>query len=101
MPPIKLHALSTESVVVAAKNQVSSDLAGEAVILQVRSGRYFGLEQVGARIWQMIGEPRRVADIRDTILREYDVSRERCEQDVVTLLEQLAAEGLVEVVPRD
>jgi len=101
MPPIKLHALSTESVVVAAKNQVSSDLAGEAVILQVRSGRYFGLEQVGARIWQMIGEPRRVADIRDTILREYDVGRERCEQDVVTLLEQLAAEGLVEVVPRD
>jgi len=99
MPPIKLQALSPESIVVAGKHQVSSDLAGEAVILHVRSGRYFGLEQVGARIWQMIGEPRRVADIRDAILREYDVGRDRCEQDVVALLEQLAVEGLVELVP--
>lgn len=99
MPPTKAPALSLESIVVTGKHQVSSDLAGEAVILHVRSGRYFGLEQVGARIWQMISAPRRVADIRDTIMREYDVTRDRCEQDVVALLEQLAVEGLVEIVP--
>lgn len=92
-------AISTTSTVVVSKDQVSSDLAGEAVILHLRSGRYYGLANVGARIWYLMSEPRRIAEIRDVIMHEYDVGRDRCEQDVVSLLEQLAAEGLVEVLP--
>ena len=99
MDPQKTHArISPMSIVVAAKDQVSSDVAGEAVILNLRSGRYFGLAHVGARIWSLVTEPARVAEIRDAIMQEYDVDHDRCELDVVTLLEQLVDEGLVEVV---
>lgn len=90
-------ALATSSVVVATKDQVSSDLAGEAIVLSLRTAMYYGLDQVGARIWELVREPARVADIRDVIAREYDVELERCERDVLDLLRQLATEGLIEV----
>jgi hypothetical protein len=89
--------ISPTSIVVAGKDQVTSDVAGEAVILHMRSGRYYGLAQVGARIWHLISEPKRVSEIRDAIVQEYDVAVDRCERDVVTLLEEMAEQGLVDV----
>jgi hypothetical protein len=89
--------ISDHSVVVAAKDQVSCDLAGEAAILNVKSGVYYGLDPVGARIWNLMQEPRKVAEIQTAIADEYEVEPERCARDLVGLLEKLLAEGLIEV----
>ena len=89
--------ISDRSVVVAAKDQVSCDLAGEAAILNIKNGVYYGLDPVGARIWKLMQEPRAVADIQITIEGEYDVEPERCARDLLGLLEKLLAEGLIEV----
>jgi hypothetical protein len=85
------------SIVGAGRNQISADRAGEAVILNLGTGMYYELAGVGARIWELIREPTQVADVRDTILQEYDVKLERCERDLLDLLEQLADTGLIEV----
>jgi hypothetical protein len=90
-------AISDRSVVMAAKDQVSCDLAGEAAILSIKNGVYYGLDPVGARIWSLVQEPRAVAEIRNTIIGEYDVEPERCARDLFGLLEKLLAEGLIEV----
>jgi len=89
--------LSRRSIVVAAKDQVSCDLAGEAAILNIKNGVYYGLDPVGARIWQLIQQPRSVDEVHETLVGEYEVEPERCAQDLVALLEQLLAEGLIEV----
>jgi Coenzyme PQQ synthesis protein D (PqqD) len=89
--------ISDRSVVVATKDQVSCDLAGEAAILNIKNGVYYGLDPVGARIWNLMREPRAVADIQNTITGEYDVEPERCARDLLGLLEKLLAEGLIEV----
>jgi Coenzyme PQQ synthesis protein D (PqqD) len=89
--------ISGRSVVVAAKDQVSCDLAGEAAILSIKNGIYYGLDSVGARIWSLVQEPREVAEIQNTITGEYDVEPEQCARDLVGLLEKLLAEGLIEV----
>jgi hypothetical protein len=85
------------SIVVAAKEQVSSDLAGEAVILDVKSGMYYGLNEVGASIWNLIQEPKTVSEIRDAIVAEYEIEPEVCDRDLKALLQQLEASGLIEV----
>ena len=90
-------SISDRSVVVVAKDQVSCDLAGEAAILNVKSGVYYGLDPVGARIWNLMQEPRPVAEIQSAITDEYDVEPEQCARDLVGLLEKLLAEGLIEV----
>jgi len=89
--------ISDHSVVVASKDQVSCDLAGEAAILNIKSGIYYGLDPVGARIWNLMQEPRKVAEIQNAMTDEYEVETERCARDLVGLLEKLLAEGLIEV----
>ena len=89
--------VSGDSTVVAAKDQVSSDLGGEVAILDLKAGVYYGLDAVGARIWSLIQEPRTVNEIRDILLEEYEVEPEHCERDLLALLRRLADEGLVEV----
>jgi hypothetical protein len=89
--------LSVTSIVAATKDQVSADLGGETILLSMQSAMYYGLDSVGARIWELLREPVRVSEIRDVIAREYDVEIERCESDVLAFLEELAAKGLIEV----
>jgi hypothetical protein len=90
-------ALNSETVVVASKNQLASDIAGETVILGLTAGRYYGVDSVGARIWQLIQAPALVADVHRTLVSEYDVDPERCRTDLLRLLQQMADAGLVEV----
>src|SRR5215469_12960580 len=89
--------ISRDSVVVAVKSQVSCQLDAETVVLHFDKGLYFGLNEVGTLIWNQIQRPRTVQEIRDAILREYEVSSERCELDLFALLERLNEKGLIEV----
>jgi hypothetical protein len=88
--------ISRSSVVVACEGNISCDLAGEAALLDFKSGIYYGLDEIGARIWKLIAEPRSVGEICDAIVAEYDVAAQVCEHDVIALLGELAARGLVE-----
>ncbi len=90
--------ISDRSTVVVMKDQVSCDLSGEAAILNLKSGVYFGLNTVGASIWKLIQEPRTVKEIHEAILEEYDVEPNRCEHDVLELLQELSTQGLIEIV---
>jgi hypothetical protein len=84
-------------LVVASEGQVSSDLAGEMAILDVKSGIYYGLNAVGTYVWHLTGEPKAVSAVRDALLEEYDVEPERCERDLLALLQELADKGLIEI----
>jgi hypothetical protein len=89
--------LSLDSRVVAARDQISCNLSGEIVILSVESGLYFGLDQVGARVWELIQQPRSVSEIVDLLIQEYDVDEQRCGHDVLELLDEMQRRQLIEV----
>jgi hypothetical protein len=89
--------VTPDSTILAGKDQVSTDLQGEAIVLGLDKGIYFGLDEVGAKIWEMLREPRRVSDLRDAIVSTYEVDPETCERDVIRFLESLEAQGLIEV----
>ena len=86
------------TTVVASKEQASADLGDEAAILNLKDGVYYGLDPVGARIWKLIQTPRTVREVRDTLLEEYDVEVDRCEEDLIALLQQLAKNDLIDIV---
>jgi hypothetical protein len=89
--------LSLESVIVATPEQVSCALADESAILNMKNSVYYGMNSVGTRVWNLLGEPKTIVQLRDTLLAEYEVEPERCERDLLQLLEQLRAEGLIEI----
>lgn len=89
--------ISTSSTVVCTDENLSCDLQGEAVVLNIHSGIYFGLNALGARIWGLIQKPANVSLVRDALLKEYSVDAMQCEADLVSFLKQLQANALIRV----
>lgn len=90
--------LTARSRVVATDEQVSTSVGGEVVILGMHDGVYYGLDAVGTLLWSLLKEPRLVAEIVERITAEFDVDAIRCERDVLALLEDLTARGIVRAV---
>lgn len=91
------NGLIDDRLIKVAKDQVCCDLDGEAVILSVKTGKYYGLDEVGARIWDLIHKPMTTKELLSIILAEFEVEPVRCEQDIRHLLQNLSEAGLVEI----
>jgi hypothetical protein len=89
--------LSVRSIVIAAPEQVSCPLGEESAILNLKNTVYYGLNPVGTRVWSLLQQARSVGELRDALLDEYDVEAERCESDLLGLLEKMRSEGLIQV----
>jgi hypothetical protein len=87
--------------VVATRNQVSSTLEGEAVILNLDDCVYYGLNETGLAVWELAQEPVFAWQIRDEIVRRFEVKSDSCESEILSLLEQLKNSSLLEVAPLD
>jgi hypothetical protein len=90
--------ISRASTVRISEDVVFRKLEGEAVILNLATGNYYGLDPVGTRIWELIQEQGKVDTVLKTILSEYEVEPARCEQDLLCLLRTLDAKGLIEII---
>jgi hypothetical protein len=78
--------------------QVMTRTVGEeVVVLDLATGTYFGLDPVGARIWELMGEGKTLGEICDRMEEDYEVSREELERDTLRLAEELNGQGLLQV----
>ncbi len=94
----RCDAISEDSFVVLSDGQVCAELLDEeVVILSFKDGMYYGLNPVGARIWNLIQEPIRVREVRDSLLEEFQVDPVRCARELRELLRELADKGLIEL----
>ena len=89
--------LLPHSTIVVNQDVVSCDLVDEAALLNLKTGIYYGLDPVGARIWKLIQTPRQLNEILETLLNEYEVEKTRCQNDLIELLEQLSEKELITI----
>lgn len=89
--------ISSNAIISANPDQIASELDGEAVILNMTTGIYYGLNTVGARIWALIQQPKSFEFLHHTLIEEYDVSPEVCKEDLLTIISDMARANLVEV----
>lgn len=73
-----------------------SEVDGEVVMLDRESDVYYGLNEVGAHIWEQLEEPRTVDELEGSTAETFDVSRVRCRDDVREFLTELLDSGLIE-----
>lgn len=83
---------------VADKEHLYSELNGEAVILSLKNGKYYGVNAVGAVIWTLIQNPATFQDIQTKLMSEYDVDETTCRREVLSFLEKMAKDDLIKVV---
>ena len=93
-----INGISENSIIVVSSQQISGDLLdGDVAILNLSDGVYYGLTDIGGRIWSLIQQPKTVSDLKATLLQEYDVDPELCYRELLDLLQDLANRGLVVV----
>ncbi len=92
-----MTTLSEQSRFGVPDDVVFREVSGESMILHLGTGIYFGLDQVGTRVWQLIVEHGALADVCAVMAEEFDAPAQKIREDVGVLLEQLVSKGLLRV----
>lgn len=86
-----------ESMISVHEDVLFRDLGGEAVVLNLKTGKYYGLDEVGTRMWALLTQHGQVKLAYLALLDEYDAAGERLQQDLLRLVDELAAHALLHV----
>jgi hypothetical protein len=89
--------ITLESTISVPEDVLFREVEGEAVLLNTASGKYFGLDEVGTRMWTLLAEHGQVEPAYRALLEEYDVAPEQLQQDLLDLVGKLVAHGLIRV----
>jgi hypothetical protein len=92
-----MSQVSLETLLVVPEDVIFRELDGEAIILNLATGMYFGLDEVGTRVWALVAAAGTLGHAVDTLADEYDIDRPALERDVLELAGQLLDKGLVSV----
>ena len=74
---------------------LEASVDGELVGLHVDRGTCYGFNGTATRIWALIEQPKTIAELRDTLLDEYDVDPDTCRSELSALLAELEQDGLI------
>lgn len=94
---IKKQDILLSQLIGQRKGTIVSDMGGEKVILSVQNGKYYNLGEIGGAIWDCIEKPISFSQLVAELMSQYEVERSECEEQVITFLEMLLAEGLLEL----
>lgn len=89
--------ITLDSNVAQKKDLITSPLAGEMVLLNLDTVTYHGLDEVATHIWELLSRPRRVADLVDELLVDFDIDRATCEAETLELLAQMHQQEVIVV----
>ena len=82
----------------ASSVHLYSEIGSEAVILDLQSGTYYGLNETGNQIWQWLQKPKTFSELYKLVLDEYDVPHKEALEDLQQLLQEMLGTGLIEIV---
>lgn len=77
---------------------VTSNLDGELVMMSVENGEYYGLDEIGSRIWELMEKPIVIEKLISFLTLEFEVERQECENDTLEFLEDLFSRKLINLL---
>ena len=87
--------MNAQTVLKRKSGLMTANMNGDAVMMDISTGKYFNLGQTGGRIWELLEEPMTIEKLLRTLTAEYDVSYERCKADTLPFLQKMADKGLL------
>lgn len=91
------QGISLSDRVIQGQGNIVSDMGGEKVMLSINNGKYYNLGEIGGDIWDLIKEPIEVNKIVTILKSRYQVEQRDCEDQVISFINHLFVEGLIEV----
>jgi Coenzyme PQQ synthesis protein D (PqqD) len=88
---------SADSCVQINEQVLFQELEGEAVLLNLKTGIYYGLDVVGTRIWELLKQQRQIPSVIESVVDEFEVIEKRCAEDLFRFLAELEKNGLITI----
>lgn len=92
-----MDTIVLNSVIAGKKEIAIADMDGEVVMMSLETGKYYNLGSMGTIIWGMIENPVSVETIISKLLDKYEVTQQQCEAEVISFLNAMAKQGLLEI----
>ncbi len=90
------YPLAPSNTVVACRDDfIETEIDDEILALSVEQSTCYGMNRLASRIWNLIAKPTRISDLCEVLVATYRVDPDVCERQVLDLLEELRAEGLI------
>ncbi len=90
-----MDQLNPDSRISVPDHIMYREVQGEGVLLNLQNGVYYGLNEIGARVWDIISSGNRLGTAHARLLNEYDVDSDRLWDDILVLVADLEKQGLV------
>ena len=90
---MKTKGITIDTIISQAEEIVASDIDGETVMMSVENGKYYGLDEIGSHIWELIERPIKVSNFIDTLFEKFDVTSER---DVLIFINELNEDRILQ-----
>ena len=90
-----MNSLSLQSVISRNPLLVSSEIDNERIMMNTKTGEYYGLDAIGNRIWTLLEKPIKISSLIEILVAEFNVSANQCESDTLEFLAQLSEKQLI------
>ena len=92
----KADSIAADAVFTRRRDLVASEIDGETVMMSIENSKYYGIDAIGSRIWQLLAQPHSANSICEIMRREYEVPEADCLRDVLAFMNRLRQERLIE-----
>lgn len=92
-----MTAISPSSKITFSDQILFREMQGEAVLLNIETGIYFGLDETGTATWNIMQKEKQIGKIADYLLKHYDVDPKTCREDLLKFITNLEKNGLIQV----
>lgn len=92
------QTIKLDTILVQVEDILTTPLDDELALLNLDTGKYYGMDSVSRRIWELIEQPQAVSALCEQLLTEFEVDEATCRQEVLHFLQELADADLVHVV---
>lgn len=90
--------LAPGTVLARADDVLTAEIDGEAVMMSIEEGEYYGLDETGTAIWELLETPHSLGEVLDVLRERYEVEPDVCRRDVERFLSDLLSDGTLQIV---
>jgi hypothetical protein len=91
----KEKQIHLQSIIARNPEIIHNDIDGEVVIMSIEQNKFYGIDKIGTCIWKLLDTPKNVENIIDEMLKQYNVTREVCETDILSFLNKMAHQNML------
>jgi hypothetical protein len=94
---LNVSSISKQAVILQKQETIISDMDGDTVMMSIKNNKYYNLGSVGGIIWNKLLEPITIENLINDLTSEFEIEKENCEKQVLSFLESLYEENLIEL----